>query len=139
MLANTLSNNEVKDSAGSEVEFTRLQIRDRSTVFAKVGESPAAPYRMTISHSEVGSGMKRRRRSVIRFDKTSTSGVDSVTPITTSCYAVLDFPIGASTATAEATNVIANLISFLATTGAGTTVLFNGTGSGAIALLNGDL
>lgn len=139
MLANTLNTNEIKDSTGVEVEFTRLSTSDRSTVFAKVGESPSAPYRLTVSHQESGSGMKKRRRSLVRFDKTSISGVDSITPIVHSAYMVLDYPVGASTASAEAANVLANLMSFCATTGAATTVLFDCTGNGARELLNGGL
>lgn len=139
MLNNTLNTNEIKDKAGSEVEFTRLSTTDRSTVFAKVGESPSAPHRLTISHQETGTGMKKRRRSLIRFDKTSTAGVDSVTPITTSAYMVLDYPVGASTTSDEAANVLAELMSFCATTGAATTVLFDCTGNGARELLNGGL
>lgn len=139
MLSNTLNTNEIKDKAGAEVEFTRLSTTDRSTVFAKIGESPSSPYRMMISHQESGTGLKKRRRSVVRFDKSSVSGVDSVTPITTSAYIVLDYPVGASTVQDEAANVIANLLSFCATTGAATTVLFDGTGNGARELLNGGL
>lgn len=139
MLSNTLNTNEIKNSSGSEVEFTRLSTTDRSTVFAQVGETPSQPHRMTLSHQETGSGMKKRRRSLLRFDKTVISGVDSATPITVSAYAVLDYPVGASTSAAEATNVLAELMSILATTGAGTTVLFDCTGNGARELLNGGL
>jgi len=139
MLSNTLNTNEVKDSTGSEVEFSRLSTSERATVFAKIGESPAAPHRLSVSHQESGAGMKKRRRSVVRVDKTTISTVDSVTPITTSAYAVLDFPIGASTTSAEAAHVLAELMSFLTTTGSGTTVLFDGSGNGASALLNGGL
>jgi hypothetical protein len=39
----------------------------------------------------------------------------------------------------EAANVMAELMSFCATTGAATTVLFDGTGNGAATLLNGGL
>lgn len=139
MLSNTLNTNEIKDKAGVEVEFNRLSTTDRSTVFAKIGETPSSPYRMMISHQESGSGLKKRRRSVIRFDKSSISGVDSTTPITTSAYIVLDHPVGASTTSDEAANVIANLLSFCATTGAATTVLFDCTGNGARELLAGGL
>lgn len=139
MLANTLNTNEVKDSAGVEVEFSRLSTKDRETEFAKVGETPNQPYRLKIKHLETGSGMNMRRRSVTRFDKTVISGVDSVTPITWSAYEVLDAPIGAATSMAEGTNVLANLHSFSATTGAATTVLFDGTGNGSKALLEGSL
>lgn len=139
MLSNTLNTNEIKDSAGVEVEFNRLSQLDRSTVYSKIGETPSLPYRLTIAHQEVGTGLKKRRRSVVRFDKTVISGVDSVTPVTHSAYVVLDAPIGAITTNADAAHVLANLMSFVATTGAGTTVLFNGTGNGAVALLDGSL
>lgn len=139
MLSNTLNTNEVKDSAGAEVEFTRLSTGDRATVFAKVSESPAAPHRLSIRHQETGSGLKKRRRSVVRFDKTSISTVDNATPIVSSVYLVLDNPIGAVVANTEAATVVANLLSFCATTGAGTTVLFDGTGNGASCVLNGGI
>lgn len=139
MLNNTLSTNEVKDSAGAEVEFTRLSTKDRQTEFAKVSESPSAPYRLKISHQESGSGIRKRRRSVVRVDKTTISTVDNVTPVTSSCYIVLDAPIGALSAMTEPGNVLANILSFCATTGAATAVLFDGTGNGAQALLQGGI
>ena len=139
MLANTLVTNEVKDSAGTEVEFSRLSQSGRETTFAKVGETPSLPYRLSVKHQETGSGINKRRRSLVRFDKTVMSGVDATKPVTVSCYAVLDTPVGALTANTEPTNLVANLMSLLATTGAATTVLFDGTGNGAKTLLNGDL
>jgi hypothetical protein len=139
MLANTLNTNEIKNSAGTEVEFTRQSQSARNTVFNTVVVDPARPHILTISHQETGTGMKRRRRSLVRFDKTVTSGVDSVTPVTVSAYAVLDFPVGASASTAEAANVIAELNSFMASLGASTTILYDGTGNGAVAMLNGSL
>lgn len=139
MLSDSLNTNEVKSSAGTEVEFSRLSIADRSTVFAQVGESPALPHRLSIKHQETGTGMKMRRRSVVRLDKTTLSGVDAVTPITTSAYLVLDHPVGASSTGAEAANVIAEVLSFCASLGASTTILYDGTGNGAAALINGGL
>lgn len=139
MLANTLVTNEIKDSTGVEIEFTRLSQSGRETVFAKVGESPNLPYRLTIKHQETGSGIKKRRRSLIRFDKTVMSSVDATLPVTVSAYVVLDSPVGAITSNADPTHVIANILSLCATTGAATTVLFDGTGNGAKTLLNGDL
>lgn len=139
MLSNTLNTNEIKNSAGTEVEFSRLETSGRSTVFAQVSETPHLKHRLTISHQESGVGLKARRRSLVRFDKQSISGVDDVTPITTSAYAVLDHPIGASETNAEAANVLAELMSFLASLGANTTILYDGTGNGAAALLNGSL
>jgi hypothetical protein len=139
MLSNTLNTNEVKNSAGTEVEMTHLEQLDRKRVFSQINESPALPHRLTIQHQETGTGLKKRRRSVVRVDKTTMSGVDATLPITTSSYLVLDHPVGASSTGAEAANVIAEVLSFCATTGAATTVLFDGTGNGAAVLLNGGL
>jgi len=139
MLTNTLNTNEVKDSAGAEVEFTRLSIADRSTVFAKISESPATPHRLAISHQESGAGLGKRRRSVVRVDKTVVSSVDSVTPVVVSAYIVLDTPVGALTVATEPTHVLAELMSFVASLGASTTILYDGTGNGAQVLLTGGL
>lgn len=139
MLSNTLNTNEVKNSAGTEIEFSRIRSNDRSTEFAKVGESPSAPYRLSVSHQEFGTGIRKRRRGVVRFDKTVMSDVDATVPVVVSGYVVLDSPIGALTTNAEPTNVLANVSSFLASLGASTTILYDGTGNGSVALLNGTL
>jgi hypothetical protein len=139
MLANALNTNEIKNSSGTEVEFQRISTSDRQTVFAAIAETPVAPHRLTVSHQESGSGLKKRRRSVIRIDLTSVSGVDNVTPITTSAYTVLDLPVGASSTTAVAANALAELMSFLASLGASTTILYDCTGNGAVTLLSGGL
>lgn len=139
MLSNTLNTNEIKNAAGAEVEFSRLSTKDRSTEFAQIAETPSLPHRLLISHQENGAGIKRRRRSVVRFDKTSMSGVDATVPVTTSAYMVLDTPVGAVTTSAEASAVIAELMSFVASLGANTTILYDGTGNGAAALISGGL
>ncbi len=138
-LSNTLNTNEVKNSAGVEQEFTHLEQKDRSHEWALVNEGPSLPHRLKVSHQETGSGLKKRRRSVVRVDKTTMSGVDATLPITTTAYLVLDHPVGASSSNAEAANVLANLISFVASTGATTTILYDGTGNGASALLSGSV
>jgi len=139
MLPNTLNTNEIKGSAGTEIEFSRLSTSQRETTFAAIAETPSLPHRLSIKHTEVGSGMKLRRRSLVRFDKTVISGVDSVTPVTVSAYIVLDAPVGAMSSIAEATNVVAELMSFVASLGATTTILYDGTGNGAVVLLTGGL
>lgn len=139
MLDNTLSTNQVKDSTGAEIEFTRLSVSDRKTVFAKVAEVPNLPHRLSISHQEIGVGLKQRRRSVCRIDKTILSTVDGITPVTSSVYIVSDSPIGGLATMAEPTHVLAELMSFCASSGADTTIKFDGTGNGAVALLNGSL
>jgi hypothetical protein len=139
MLSNTLNTNEIKNSAGTEVEFSRLSSSDRSTLFAQITETPSLPHRLTISHQEIGTGIKRRRRGVVRFDKTVMSGVDATVPVTISAYCVLDSPIGALTANTDPTHVLAELMSFMASLGASTTILYDGTGNGAATLLSGGL
>jgi hypothetical protein len=139
MLSNTLNTNEIKNAAGTEQEFQHLDQDGRSHEFALISESPALPHRLKVQHLESGTGINKRRRSVVRFDKTIMSTVDATLPVTVSAYAVIDAPIGALTANTEMANVLANLMSFLATTGGGTTVLFDGTGNGASVLLSGGL
>lgn len=138
MLSNTLNTNEVKNAAGAEVEFSRISTEARSTEFAQIAETPSAPHRIRIQHSETGSGLKKRRRSVLRVDKTVIASVDSVTPVTVSSYIVLDAPVGALTVNTEMANVVAELLSFAATLGTNTH-LYDGTGSGSSALLSGGL
>lgn len=140
MLANTLNTNEVKDRAGLEVEFSRLSTGDgRKTVFSQVGEAPNAPYRLSVSHLESGSGIDLVRRSVVRFDKTVASTVDSSKLVVCSAYAVISYPVGALTAATEMENVLANLMSFCASLGATTTILYDCTGNGATTLVSGQL
>lgn len=137
MLSNTLVTNEVKNAAGAEVEFSRISTTARTTEFAQVAETPNAPHRLKISHQETGSGSSLRRRSVVRFDKTVT-GV-SLTPRVVSAYAVVDLPVGDLAASTEFKNVVAELLSFCASLGASTTILYDGTGNGAVALVEGGL
>lgn len=139
MLSNSLTTNEVKNSAGTEVEFSRLSIDTRKTEFAQVGESPSLTHRLSIGHQETGLGIKLRRRSLNRIDKTVMSTVDTSLPVTVSAYAVVDAPVGALLTNAEIANVLAELISFLASTGSDTTIKYDCSGNGAQTLLNGSL
>jgi len=133
-LAQTLNTNEIKDASGLEVEMQRLT--SSPSVFAKIGEQPSLQYRMSISHQESGTGLAKRRRSVIRFDKNVLGNVDVTKTYRNSAYVVLDRGIGQENNDAEAKNVLANLMSFLATTGAASTVLFDCTGTGASNLIS---
>lgn len=138
-LPTNLTTNEVKDSGGIENEFNRLAALDRKVIFARNGEVPNSPHRITVSHSEIGAGISARRRSVVRVDRVDVGGMDADKPVSFSAYCVVDIPIGNITNYDTAKNVLANLMSLLATTGAGTTVLFDCTGYGAAALINGSL
>lgn len=139
MLSNTLNTNEIKNASAVEQEFQSLEQDGRTREFGLITESPALKHRLAIKHSETGSGIKARRRSLIRVDKTVISTVDNVTPVVVSAYLVLDAPVGALLAGTEFANVLAELGSFTFLTGSGTTFLFDGTGNGSQALLTGGL
>jgi len=135
MLSNTLTTNEIKDAAGAEVEFERSAISEASTTYKKIAEDVANPLRMSISHQHVGSGTTATRRSVLRFDRGVTNAVSQAKG-TSSAYVVLSSPCGMLENGNNDKAVLAHLISFIASTGADTTVKFDGSGTGAAALLN---
>jgi hypothetical protein len=137
MLANTLNTNEIKNSAGTEVEFDHLNGVGRTREYAQKNESPQLTHRLKISHQQSGSGVKERRRSVVRFDK-EVAGV-SGEQVTVSAYVVVDIPVGDLSTFDEPKNVLAELMSFCASLGASTTILYDCTGNGAAALINGSL
>lgn len=137
MLSNTLVTNEVKDSAGSEVEFEQKQSEGMTREFAKVGEAPNSPHRLVIKHQETGTGTEKVRRSMFRFDKT-VSGA-SGTPRIISFYSVAVVPEGDLATDAEVKNVVAEGMSFLSSTGADTTIKYDCSGNGAKTLVSGTL
>jgi hypothetical protein len=138
MLPDTLSSNQVKDASGAEIEFTRLEQVGRTTRFSKTAAlGTAFPTDLRVKHEEVGSGIKKVVRSVIRFDETSLSEVDGVSPIVDSIYVVQVTNRGHHTTTNVQKRLIAQLNSFLALDGSGTTALLDGTGTGAQVLLTG--
>lgn len=140
MIPDSLNTNQIKDASGAEVQFQSLgEAGPRTKIFAKIGEAPSLPQRLRIQHSETGSGLRTRRRSVARFDIASVSDVDGVSTVTSSAYVVLDLPVGARSTDAEFKKVLAYLMSFVASDGSDTTVKYAGTGTGAAALLSGGL
>jgi hypothetical protein len=139
MLSNTLNTNEVKNSGGTEMEFQRISQSERATEYALITESPAYPHRLNIKHTETGQGVARRRRSVVRFDLTEEGEIDDTKSMVTSAYIVLDAPIGNMSSNTPMKTVIANLLSFCASLGASTTILYDNTGNGAVCLTTGGL
>jgi hypothetical protein len=139
MLSDTLVTNEVKDSVGTEIEFERINSEGRTTVFQTTNPTPGRPHTLTIKHQESGSGVSKRRRSTVRFDKVIVGQVDTTRTETISAYVVGDFPVGNMTAYTQVYEVLANLMSFLASDGSGTTILYAGTGSGAKSLALGTI
>lgn len=137
-----LTSNEVKDRAGTEREFSdRGDVEgSRAREWNASTEAPAYPERLRVQHREVGKpGVTLRRQSNITFKKTVVSQVDTSTPAEIRMSISLDVPQGHLTDLNAVKDVVAWANSFLSTTGAGTTVLFDGTGYGSAALINGTL
>jgi hypothetical protein len=114
MLANTLNTNEIKTTAGTGISFTRLSTGDRKTEFALVNEPAGLPHRLLISHQETSSGFNKRRRSVIRFDKTIAGQLDPSVGVKGSVYIVADLPVGNMSDNTLVNGLVANLESFVA-------------------------
>lgn len=140
-LPTNLTTSEVKDRTGTEQEFIRQSTGpDRSTLFAKSGEVPSRPHRISVKHQETGTGLARRRRSVIRVDLSFAGHVDATRIETTSAYAVCDIPVGNMTGVNETSDTLANLGQLCFTQGgAETAIRLDGTGFGAAALRYGEL
>lgn len=131
----TLNTNEVKNAAGTEVEFGYRDSAGTQLEFKALTEPPNAPHRLKVSHQESGKGLDLIRRSVVRIDKTVAGASGALRKI--SGYKVMVIPQGDLANLDEVKNVSAELDSFCCTTGAATTVLFDGTGYGDAALING--
>jgi hypothetical protein len=131
-----LTTNEVRNAAGTEVEFQKISSNLRSVEWAQIAETPNLPHRLKISHEEIGSGLNRRRRSVTRIDKT-VAGAVAGTYVTVTCYEVIDIPIGNLSSLSEPANVHAELGSFCHTDGTASVFIYGGTATGALAMLNG--
>lgn len=139
MLSDLLNTNEIKNYSGVEVEFSRYTIGPTSTEFRAIAASPSLTPVLKIGHTESGKGIDRIRRSVVRFDYPAIGQVDINKSCMSSFYTVGVVPIGQLTDFNIPKMPLAFLMSFLATTGAGTTVLFDGTGNGAKVVLEGSL
>lgn len=139
MLPESLNTNQVKNSAGAEVEFShKLYANDGSKrVFAANDEAYNLQHRLAVAHQELGTGVDKRRRSMCQVTKevTGVSGVKRKIVTTMSS----DIPVGDLDSNDEVENVQAELMSFVASDGSSTTILYNGTGSGAVALRDGSL
>lgn len=139
MLSDLLNTNEVKNAAGVEVEFERFETVGRSTTFHQIGESPAKPHTLSIKHAETGTGLDRRRSSAFIINKTVDSDVDTSRTCVIRGTVKLDVPVGMLETTAEFGNVLAEMMSFLASKGLSSTILYDCTGNGAKSLLEGSL
>lgn len=137
MLPQNLTTNEVKNEGGVEVEFSRRNSGPGMVEFQHNGEEPAYPHRLVVSHQEIGEGVNRRRRSRVGFKRFSSGEIDTTRRVSIDAYVVLDIPVGNIESYNNVKTVLAELISFVASTGADTAIKYDCSGHGAAALLNG--
>jgi len=137
MLANLLNTNEIKNSAGTEVEFGRRGSPTPNAIeYYALTEGLVTKHTLLVSHQTVGKGKLEQIQSVSIIRKTVLSTVDLVTPCTFVAQLKLTSPSGLMLTTAESANVLAELGSFMFLTGADNTFKYDGTGTGGVALLN---
>lgn len=136
MLTNTLNTNEVKNRLGTEVEFVSIDDSGTAHVFKASAEQPNLQHRLRVAHSELSSNEDARRRSNLSISKEIT-GVSGKKRKIIGSY-TLDIPVGDIDDLDDVKDVNAEMLSLLATTGAATTVLFDGTGNGSVCLINGE-
>lgn len=139
MLSNLLNTNEIKNSAGTEVEFGRRgnPTKNANAIeYYALTEGLVTKHTFLVSHQVVGKGKQEQIQSVVIFRKTVISTVDSQTPCTFVGQLKLTSPSGLMLTTAESANVLSELGSFCFLTGADSTFKYDGTGTGGAALLN---
>jgi hypothetical protein len=139
MLSESLTTNEIKKSDGTEVEFRHQSWGEgmRKRTYAAVLEAYNYLHRFWVSHQEISSGIERRRRSAVQFSK-EVAGVSGTTRKIVWTLSG-DIPVGDLASNDEAENVLAELLSFVASTGSTTTILYDCSGNGAKALIDGSL
>lgn len=137
MLPTNLTTNEVKNSAGTEVEFYRWSASERTVEFAKAGEAPNAENHLKVSHQEVSSGVDARRRSAVIGNQQITGLSGKQREIKVSI--VYDIPIGDIADYTAVNTLAAQVGSFTFLDGTGTTFLFAGTGVGHAAIRDGSV
>lgn len=136
-----LNTNEVKDRAGTEVEYLWREDLGRAREWMKSGEQPAYPMRIKIQHREVGKpgSPSLVRQSNLLTTDTVVSQVDTVTPTQIRFSTTAYVPIGHLTDLNAVKDAGAKHISMLASLGASTTILYDNTGTALAALTNGTL
>lgn len=132
-----LTTNEVKDRAGAEVEFLHFSCEGRAHIYQKKDANPSLQQILRVEHAESGAGSEKVRRSVVRVDVPVTGTSGKIRKV--SAYKVIVIPVGDVADLNAAKDASAMLDSFCATTGAATTVLFDGSGNGNYAAINGTL
>jgi len=135
MLNAILNNNEVRNAAGTAIIMQSQGTVGRTHTYTYVGSDPRLVTTLTIKHQEVGTGARLVRESLVAAE-TCSIGADGVTIVKSRAQLKVSAPIGAVNSMAPVTDAVAYLLSFVGTTGT-STLLYNGTGTGAAAVLAG--
>lgn len=139
-LPQNLNTNEVKDKTGTEKQYLFHDDPGRSIQYALDTALPSLPSILTIQHRDVGTPgtHTHRRQSNVNLVDTFVSQVDNVTKGKVRVSITVDSPEGMLTSRDIVKDALAKVTSFVATTGTNT-FLYDGTGTGAAALINGTL
>lgn len=137
MLPTSLLTNEVKDRAGTEVEFEHRKLEGREHIYIRKGGSPSLPTFLKVGHQETGTGSGAMQRSRVGIDMDVVGKSGKTCKI--SVYKTWVIPTGELDDLDDVKDASAMLDSFNCTTGAATAVLFDGTGNGNSAGINATL
>lgn len=134
-LPNDLLTNEVKDRAGVEVEFNYFSRDLREMIYTRKGVAPSLECFLKVKHQDVGTGSATVQRSLVRVDGAFVGKSGKL--CVASVYKNAVIPKGELDDLNFILDLNAMLNSFCALTGAGTTLLFDGSGTGDYALTHG--
>jgi hypothetical protein len=138
-LPTNLTTNEVKNASGTEVEFLHFDAPPRGKIYHNAAVAPSEPQRIRFSHEESGISLKNKRRSLMETSIGVTGNDALGTPGKIVIRTVAEIPLGLLADFNDVAKAMAYHVSLLASQGASTTILYDGTGYGAAALINGTL
>jgi hypothetical protein len=140
MLPDNLTANQVKNRAGVAIPFAYVDgPGGRSRTYKSTSAAPYLPHTIVVQHREVGKGVDMIRQSNVTIVKKVVSAVDPTKTTLIRESRTLYVQEGHLADMNDVKDVAANMNSFCSTTGAATVVLFDGTGLGTDALVNGTL
>lgn len=138
MLPDTLNANQIKDRLGAGVNtFESVNDEGRTRLFRNTAAAYNRPQELALKHRETGSGIKLVRDSAIIGSHVVTG--DDGTPCKIEVLIRARVPVGNLASKDPVKEVIAMVLSFSASLGVNATILYDGTGNGAVVLINGSL
>jgi hypothetical protein len=97
--------------------FALIDLQDSRALSRVAATATTTPETLTVSHQQIGSGLKLSNRHLIRLDKTMTDTVAG--QVVLSAYMVLQVPQGTTVVTSqEILDIVGRLVAFEQTVGA---------------------